>query len=175
MVRNVCLQLLIPKTIALSAHTGTDSFVQVSQKIVPQEQNGLETSVKQLKRDASQVCTGLEVLALSFHPNVLSSSSGMTSRTDVFPQIMFVQVELTSTDSHACHTVDARMVKFGAIVWFNVCALKTLFGIVSIAFLVLVECFSDHLGVTARWVLSLMEQPVAELHQMNVHRFHSVF
>lgn len=173
-VKSVFTQALILKMIVLSAHTGTGSSVQVIQTHALQEPNGLETSARLSTRNASQACTGLEALALLSHPNAPPNSSGLNNKTDASHPIMFVQAELISTDTHACHTADARTAKSGATLLCNASALITHSGMVQVAFHVSVVCYSVLLDATAPWELSSTELPAAKFYQKTAQPFHSV-
>jgi hypothetical protein len=87
---------------------------------------------------------------------------------------MFVQVELISTDFHVCHTVDVKMVRFGATPWFNASVQRTHSGMVEIVSHVSVVCCMALLDATAHWVLSLMELPAARLKPKTVPQLHTV-
>ncbi len=164
-----------PQTAVHSALTGTASSVQATQTPVLLELNGLEIFAKPLKKDVSQECIGLEALAQSYHLNVQLNFYGTINKTDACHQTMFVQVELISTDFHACHTVDVRMVKFGATPWFNASAQRTHSGMVEIVSHVSVVCCMVLLDATAHWVLSLTGLPAARSQPKNVLQLHTVF
>ena len=164
-----------PQTAVLSALTGMASSVQATQTPALLELNGLETFAKQLKKDVSQECIGLEALAQSYHLNVQLNLYGMINKTDACHQTMFVQVELISTDFHVCHTVDVKMVRFGATPWFNASVQRTHSGMVEIVSHVSVVCCTVLLDATAHWVLSLTELPAARLQPKNVLQLHTVF
>lgn len=169
------LQQTDPQTAVLSALTGMASSVQATQTPALLELNGLEIFAKPLKKDVSQECIGLEALAQSSHLNVQLNLYGTINKTDACHQTMFVQVELISTDFHVCHTVDVKMVRFGATPWFNAFVQRTLSGMVEIVSHVSVVCCMVLLDATAHWVLSLMELPAARLQQKNVLQLHTVF
>ena len=163
-----------PTTAVLSALTGMDSPVRVTQIPVLLELNGLEIFAKPPKRDASQACIGLEAHVQSFHLNVQLNLYGTISKADVCHLTMYVQAELISTDFHACRTVDAGMVKFGATLWCNVFVQRIRFGMVEIVSHVSVACYMEHLDAIVHSVLSLMERHVARLTSKTVPQLHTV-
>jgi hypothetical protein len=163
-----------PTTAVLLALTGTASSVQATQTPALLELNGPEIFAKPLKKDASQACIGLEALARSYHLNAQPNLYGTINKTDVCHQTMFVQVELISTDFHACHTVDARMVRFGATPWFSASVQRTRSGMVEIVSHVSVVCCMGLLGATVHWVLSLTELPAARFQPKTAPQLHTV-
>ena len=163
-----------PKTAVLSVLTGTASSVQATRIPALLELNGLEIFAKPLKKDASQACIGLEALAQPYHLNAQPNLYGTINKTDACHQTTFVQVELISTDFHACHTVDVRMVRFGATPWFNASVQRTRSGMVEIVSYVSAVCCMVLLVATVHWVLSLTELPAARLQPKTAPQSHTV-
>ena len=76
---------------------------------------------------------------------------------------MFAQVELITMDYHVCHTVDAKMVRFGAKLWYNAFAQTILSGMEPIVLPVLVVCSTMLQDATVSWEHSLTEPLAVKL------------
>lgn len=131
MDKSVNLHQSVKITIVLLELIGMDSFVLVMLTFAHRELSGLEVIVKQLKKNASQACIGLVVLALLFHVSVLISSFGIILKVDAFQLTMFAQVGHIIMDTPVHHIANVKTIKSGVILWLNVFALITHFGMVT--------------------------------------------
>ena len=156
MVKNATPQRLIKMPAVLSVHIGMDSSVQVMLTHVLKELHGLVITAKQYKRNAKQDIIGLAVLVRLFPQNAQHNSHGTNNNRDVLQSTMFAPVEHITMVTHACHPVDAKMVKFGATIWSNAFAQIIHSGMEPLVLHVWVVCFTMLQDATVLWELSSM-------------------
>lgn len=131
MDKNANLHQSVKITIALLELIGMDSFVPVMLTSAHKELNGLEITVKQLKKNVSQACIGLVVLVLLFHVSALINSFGIILKADASQSTMFVQVGHIIMDTHVHHIANVKTIKSGVMPWLNAFVLIIHFGMVT--------------------------------------------